>query len=1285
TVEILSDGTAIDSVKYSSQEAYPERPKTIYIFAKDPTAKEILTIAPSSDTETKTTINLWWLKNSAPLGVLPGSISFEDKKAQIIPISVEEEKIQTSFFRDKIYSINWYNFTTGQVENVSIANLTDGRYEYAYIWDITNSQSQELLYQEIRLPDGRLIVANYKYAKLQMAKGEFGTLVGGTETVYYNFSVPYSQPLVAVHDSSTVTKENFLIEFEPTLTGRQKTVTYFDEKEPFSSTIKHRQRAVYIDGKLTPEEGKKRVDIGEDWKREMIGSLIYGVIFIGGIAGVTLLAGLIGWLCRKLEKRKSEKNNKKNNNKNSNNKKKNSNKKNDDRRKNNPDSKKGDSGDNSNKLFEFKLEEPLIRSFGFDENEEKLADFLVAVSVGESKNNTNHEVSSKIFDEFRWWLKNVMEIENAESIKFTREDLRLFYRIYVVAANARQTMPAFTSFLFYVARNMAGKGRYTEIGKAIKMERYRIYQVLKNGARGWEGLGRNKPLSTYINYDDIDDLFRTPKYVRAYLAYYWNYWKGGNNDWSPAPTLRKGDKFPEHLLPYKTYIEVSGKRFSLAGWIQSIINVFPVYVFNGLMFCGVLTIAALTTGMMFSTVGKWILGIAWVSFIIAGGIFKGIEWRWQSQIRKLKKIYGKPIPPYQDIKMPSQGKRLWANRLLWFTITIIKGIWNWYVFSYLINATLQIGWFDPVLFPSSFGAFFVTPIKIILFVLTYFWLQPVMEKYFKKFGRIGRYLLPIGIIFAAFYAWWWIGVNWGVVFGGIPTLLILWIPFLIFFFLDTYSIFYLLEGIIGFGKGIHIGLWIRRGWKRIEKEMVDETEEGKKKIREEFLDKFAYKIIPENVELNPQQKEIAFAEFWNLIIEVMYYEDILTEEEKGKYSFKIEGKENSDFLSGRIEKYPDFREPPKNKWAEWRLVSLCNQLMMETPRAPPFEEIMFSVITPAYNEGVLYFLNDSAPLAPALNQKFTKGLHTFLTYLIERYPDEWQNLIKRLEKRIDFLGREREDIREEDIEKDLRAMANLRRGEKLFLSNDWIQEEVEMWASCRFQPLGRTVRGIMHYEKVLKLIAKINYHDKSKTEEEIEEEVAKRFQYMVSYQDYDNILNKNPDDARIKAVKRLMKYYPNLEIAYLGTKQENGKEVYYSILTKGIDEEGNPIEIERIRLPGPAILAQGKPENQNHMLTFVRHRYAQLMDINQDMYIEDCFFMPLLLQEFKKNPDIVLVGFPEEIFTESYGAIASFHAHADRTFVTVVQRVLNTLGIRFHYGHPDVYDMDFVRSRGGVS
>lgn len=40
-------------------------------------------------------------------------------------------------------------------------------------------------------------------------------------------------------------------------------------------------------------------------------------------------------------------------------------------------------------------------------------------------------------------------------------------------------------------------------------------------------------------------------------------------------------------------------------------------------------------------------------------------------------------------------------------------------------------------------------------------------------------------------------------------------------------------------------------------------------------------------------------------------------------------------------------------------------------------------------------------------------------------------------------------------------------------------------------------------------------------------------------------------------------------------------------------------EIYRIKLPGPAKLGEGKPENQNHAIIFTRGEALQAIDMNQ--------------------------------------------------------------------------------------
>lgn len=52
-------------------------------------------------------------------------------------------------------------------------------------------------------------------------------------------------------------------------------------------------------------------------------------------------------------------------------------------------------------------------------------------------------------------------------------------------------------------------------------------------------------------------------------------------------------------------------------------------------------------------------------------------------------------------------------------------------------------------------------------------------------------------------------------------------------------------------------------------------------------------------------------------------------------------------------------------------------------------------------------------------------------------------------------------------------------------------------------------------------------------------------------------------------------------------------------MTFSIDFVARIQVIYRIKLPGPAILGEGKPENQNHAIIFTRGEGLQTIDMNQ--------------------------------------------------------------------------------------
>ncbi|GMY16153.1 callose synthase 3 isoform X2 [Fagus crenata] len=382
---------------------------------------------------------------------------------------------------------------------------------------------------------------------------------------------------------------------------------------------------------------------------------------------------------------------------------------------------------------------------------------------------------------------------------------------------------------------------------------------------------------------------------------------------------------------------------------------------------------------------------------------------------------------------------------------------------------------------------------------------------------------------------------------------------------------------------------------------------------------------------------------------------------------------------------------PSNLEARRRISFFSNSLFMQMPLAPKVRNMLsFSVLTPYYTEEVLFSLRD-------LEVPNEDGV-SILFYLQKIFPDEWTNFLERV------------NTSEEELK-----------------ASDESEEELRLWASFRGQTLTRTVRGMMYYRKALELQAfldmakdedlmegykavELNLEDQdhSKGERSLwaqcQAVADMKFTYVVSCQQYG--IHKRSGDPRAQDILRLMTTYPSLRVAYIDELEEPNKDksktinekAYYSCLVKAALPNSNssdPVQnldqiIYKIKLPGPAILGEGKPENQNHAIIFTRGEGLQTIDMNQDNYMEEALKMRNLLQEFLKKHDGVryptILGLREHIFTGSVSSLAWFMSNQETSFVTIGQRLLaNPLKVRFHYGHPDVFDRLFHLTRGGVS
>jgi callose synthase len=322
---------------------------------------------------------------------------------------------------------------------------------------------------------------------------------------------------------------------------------------------------------------------------------------------------------------------------------------------------------------------------------------------------------------------------------------------------------------------------------------------------------------------------------------------------------------------------------------------------------------------------------------------------------------------------------------------------------------------------------------------------------------------------------------------------------------------------------------------------------------------------------------------------------------------------------------------------------------MDIPEAPSIKDMFsWNVITPYYSEDVTYTKGDLERRSDEL------GVSTLL-YLQTLYRLDWNNFLERM---------------------------GITDDEKIWSSK--IMNETRTWASIRSQTLSRTVSGMMYGETALRLLANLERHDESSTNDLISE----KFGYVVSCQVYGNM--KKNQDSKAEDIDQLMHRYPHLRVAYIDSVRLNrsGASVFYSVLVKS-DGRGKIQEIYRVRLPGNPVLGEGKPENQNHAMIFTRGEYLQTIDMNQEGYFEEALKMRNVLQEFAKRDGplpTTIIGLREHIFTGSVSSLANYMALQETSFVTLGQRVLaKPLYIRLHYGHPDIFDKLFFITRGGIS
>ncbi|KAK7446371.1 1,3-beta-D-glucan synthase [Stygiomarasmius scandens] len=523
------------------------------------------------------------------------------------------------------------------------------------------------------------------------------------------------------------------------------------------------------------------------------------------------------------------------------------------------------------------------------------------------------------------------------------------------------------------------------------------------------------------------------------------------------------------------------------------------------------------------------------------------------------------------------------------------------------------------------------------------------------------------------------------------TLAIMYVMDLILFFLDTYLWYIIWIVVFSIGRSFGLGLSIWTPWKDIYTRLP-------KRI-------YAKLLATGEMEVKYKPK-VLVSQIWNAIIISMYREHLLSIDHVQRLLYhQVDGPDGRRTLRAP----PFFTNQkgndnghffPTGGEAERRISFFASSLTTAIPEPLPVDAMpTFTVLVPHYSEKILLSLRE------IIREEDQNTRVTLLEYLKQLHPIEWDNFVKDtkiLAEEIDGEG-EKGAAKVDDLPFYCIGFKT---------SSPEYTLRTRIWASLRAQTLYRTVSGMMNYSKAIKLLYRVENPDivhnfggnTERLERELERMSRRKFKFAISMQRFSKFNKEEQENAEF-----LLRAYPDLQIAYLDEEPgpKGGEARLFSVLIDGhseIDEQSGKRKPKfRVELPGNPILGDGKSDNQNHAIIFYRGEYLQLIDANQDNYLEECLKIRNILgefeeysvssqspyaqwghKEFNKSP-VAIVGTREYIFSENIGVLGDIAAGKEQTFGTMTARALAWIGGKLHYGHPDFLNATFMNTRGGVS
>ncbi|KAL7748702.1 1,3-beta-D-glucan synthase [Sorochytrium milnesiophthora] len=554
---------------------------------------------------------------------------------------------------------------------------------------------------------------------------------------------------------------------------------------------------------------------------------------------------------------------------------------------------------------------------------------------------------------------------------------------------------------------------------------------------------------------------------------------------------------------------------------------------------------------------------------------------------------------------------------------------------------------------------------------------------------------------------------------------------LVFFFLDTFLWYLVITTLASVVLNMVDGISVYAPWR----------EAFYKLPRRIFV-----KLVAADMSDVPVRAKQACAELWNAIILAMYKEHIVGPELLPRLMYKISSKEDESatfaveprFFLAQEDGSMKTRFLPEGSELERRLSYFAQSLCMDIPE--PLASVAmptFTVLVPHFGEKILLSLKECIASEPGASSSAT-----LMEYLQSLYAYEWENFVRESQLmsneptnksvKLIYLNQKADGCASPaglapvntPADFDARRISSASNGSEKEAVLDKMMHFVgfkqanqhqtlrtRIWASLRSQTLYRTISGFMNYKRAIALLYRIENGEAitngAVTENDLDEEAdllsSRKFRLLITMQRYQHFTATD-----LEAVEWLFEVFKDLQIAYIeeeAPKDGHQSTAYYSVLIDGYcakNAQGARVPKYRIRLPGPPILGDGKSDNQNHAVIFSRGEVIQVIDANQDNYLEECLKVGNLLAEFDfdqaNDPHspysprynggrapVAIVGTREHIFSERIGPLADSAAGKEFVFGTLVQRIMTRLGSRMHYGHPDFLNYIFVTSRGGLS